>query len=222
MFDENNRVTIPGFYDDVLPLSNKERALLTELPDTLLLETGTRNLWGDPAFTAIERVSARPTFEIHGIVGGYTDEGVKTVIPAKATAKISMRLVPNQNPDQIVQRFTDYVNSLTPDTISLKIRQQGLAGEPSIIDRDHPSIMAASNAYQAAFRRRPIFTREGGSIPVVSAFQHLLDLPVVMMGFGLTNDRLHSPNEKLHLPNFYRGIETSIHFMQEYARLKAT
>ncbi len=222
MLDENNRVTIPGFYDDVAPLSDEERALLAKLPDTLLQETGARNLWGDPAFTPAERVSARPTFEIHGIVGGYTDEGVKTVIPAKATAKVSMRLAPNQDPDKIVQLFTAYVNSLAPDTVNLKIRQQGLAGKPAIIDRSRPSMVAASNAYQAAFQRRPIFTREGGSIPVVSAFQHLLGLPVVMMGFGLTSDRLHSPNEKLHLPNFYRGIETSIHFMQEYARLKTT
>ena len=221
MFDENNRVTIPGFYDDVTPLNDEERALLAKLPDTLLQETGARALWGDPAFTPIERVSARPTFEIHGIVGGYSDEGVKTVIPAKATAKVSMRLVPQQTPAKIVQRFTDYVNSLAPDTIELKIRQQGLAGEATLIDRNDPAMQAASNAYQAAFQRRPIFAREGGSIPVVSAFQNLLNMPVVMMGFGLTDDCLHSPNEKFHLPNFYRGIETSIRFMQEYARLKA-
>ncbi len=220
MFDENNRITIPGFYDDVLPLGDEERDLLAALPDTLLQETGARNLWGDPAFTPVERISARPTFEVHGIVGGYTDEGVKTVIPAEATAKISMRLVPNQDPQKIAQRFTDYVNALAPDTVTLKIRQTGL-GNGAVIDRNDPSMMAASNAYQAAFRRRPIFTREGGSIPVVAAFQRILDLPVVMMGFGLTDDRLHSPNEKFHLPNFYRGIETSIHFMQEYAKLKA-
>jgi len=220
MFDEDNRITIPGFYDDVLPLSDKERALLAELPDNILAETGARKLWGEAGFTPAERSSIRPTFEVHGIVGGYIDEGSKTVIPASATAKVSMRLAPNQDPEKVVQQFTDYVKSLAPDTVTLDVKLHSM-GSPALIERDNPAIEAASKAYQTAFQHSPIFVREGGSIPVVVTFQQLLNPPVVMMGFGLVDDNLHAPNEKFYLPNFYRGIETSIHFMQEYAQLKA-
>ncbi|MFQ5575625.1 MAG: dipeptidase [Anaerolineae bacterium] len=220
MHNENNGITIPGFYDDVLPLNESERVMLEKLPEAFLEETGARKLWGEAQFTARERVGVRPTFDVHGIVGGYTDEGQKTVIPAAATAKVSLRLVPNQDPHKVTDQFTQYVRSLTPDTISLEVVRQSW-GYPALIDRNDPAITAASKAYEQAFKTKPLFAREGGSIPVVATLQHLLNLPVAMMGFGLPDDNLHAPNEKFHLPNFYRGAEAGIHFMAHYARLKA-
>jgi acetylornithine deacetylase/succinyl-diaminopimelate desuccinylase-like protein len=219
MHDENYKVTIPEFYDDVLPLDEEEKALLAQLPNTLLAETGARKLWGEPGLTPLERINTRPTFEVHGIVGGYTDEGMKTVIPAGATAKVSMRLVPNQDPHKTFQQLAKYVKSLAPETIDLEVKLHSLS-YPALINRHDPAMMAASKAYELGFQRRPLFTREGGSIGAVIMLQQYLGVPIAMMGFGLVNDNLHAPNEKFYLPNFYRGIETSIHFFYEYARLK--
>lgn len=213
-------ITVPGFYDDVLPLDAAERELIAALPDTLQQETGVRKLWGEPDFTPMERTVARPTVEVHGFVGGYTGEGTKTVIPALAKAKLSMRLVPNQEPKKAYEQLADYIRQLAPDTVTVTTRLTD-TGLPGVINLDDPAIVAASNAFEAVFGKAPVFNRSGGSIPVVAMMQHYLNLPVAMIGFGLTDDNLHAPNEKFHLPNFYGGIQTVIHFMDEYARLKS-
>jgi len=220
MHNENGTVTIPGFYDDVLPLSEEESARLRAVPENYLAETGATKLWGEAEFHPNERTGARPTFEIHGIVGGYIGEGSKTVIPASAFAKLSMRLVPNQDPEKVIQQFIDYVNQIAPDTVRVEVRQADRAAA-SIVDLNDPAIVAMSNAYKLGFGKEPLFSREGGSIPVVLLFQKYLGLPVALMGVGLPDDNLHSPNEKFYLPNFYNGINASIHFMNEYAKLKS-
>jgi acetylornithine deacetylase/succinyl-diaminopimelate desuccinylase-like protein len=153
---------------------------------------------------------------VHGIRGGFTGKGQKTVIPAVATAKVSMRLVPDQDPDEIVRLFTEYVTAICPPTMTISVRK--LSAEPSaVIDINNPAIEAAAAAFERVFGNRPVFPREGGSIPVVSMFDQLLKTPVVMMGFGLPDDGLHSPNEKFYLPNFYNGIDAAIHFYHRLA-----
>jgi len=219
MHNENGTVTIPGFYDDVLPLSEEESAMLKAVPENYLAETGATKLWGEAEFHPNERTGARPTLEIHGIVGGYIGEGSKTVIPAGAFAKLSMRLVPNQDPEKVIQQFIDYVAQITPATVRTEVRQADRAAA-SIVDLNDPAIIAMSNAYELGFGKKPLFSREGGSIPVVLLFQKYLGLPVALMGVGLPDDNLHSPNEKFFLPNFYKGINSSIHFMDEYTKLK--
>ena len=219
MHDENGTITIPGFYDDVIPLGDDEAKLLSEQPQDFLTETGAHQLWGEAAFSPRARVGARPTFEVHGITGGFIGKGSKTIIPAQATAKVSMRLVANQDPNKIKSQFINYVKTLAPDTVEVDV-SPGSLEYPSLVQRDDPAIIAASIAYEQVFGVPPIFTREGGSIPVVAMCQQILDLPVVLMGFGLPDDNLHAPNEKFHLPNFERGILTAIHFLGEYARLK--
>jgi acetylornithine deacetylase/succinyl-diaminopimelate desuccinylase-like protein len=162
----------------------------------------------------------RPTFEVHGITGGFIGEGSKTIIPAQATAKVSMRLVANQDPKKIKAQFVHYVETLAPPTVEVEV-VPGSLEYPSLVQRDDPAIVAATLAYEQVFGVYPVFTREGGSIPVVAMCQQILNLPVVLMGFGLPDDNLHAPNEKFHLPNFERGILTAIHFLTEYARLKS-
>ncbi len=215
LHDERGRVTIPGFYDRVRPL--EERAELARLPiseENLLKETGVPALWGEAGYTPLERVGARPTLEIHGIRGGFTGEGAKTVIPAKALAKISMRLVPYQSSEEIAPLFKEHVESLAPRTVRVSVRILQ-SGDPVLLDRRHPAFQAASRAYEASFGAKPVYTLEGGSIPIVVLLQKIFHMPVVLMGFGLPDDRLHSPNEKFHLPNFYRGMECSVHFLHE-------
>jgi acetylornithine deacetylase/succinyl-diaminopimelate desuccinylase-like protein len=221
--DMDGTVQIPGFYDNVRPLSAEERELLNALPLTeaqLLADTGAPAVWGEPAFTLVERLSARPTLDVHGISGGYTGPGAKTVLPARVHAKISMRLVPDQDPVRIAAAFRAYVESLVPASCRLEMTFRGGGGSPAtIVDYRVPAVQAARRAYAAAFGREPLLMREGGSIPVVGQFQKHLDLQTVLMGFGLPTDRLHSPNERFYLPNFYRGIETALHFLAHYAEL---
>ena len=220
--DEDGRILIPGFYDDVLELSAEEREMLNKLPidpEAWRAETGAPALWGEPEYTLVERLGARPTLDLHGIIGGYTGKGGKTVLPSRVHAKISMRLVPNQDPAKIKQQFRDYVRQLTPPSITLQFEEDGHGAPASITDYSVPAMKAASKAYTAAFGKEPLFTRNGGSIPVVGEFQTHLGLESVLMGFGLPNDRIHSPNESFYLPNFYRGIETSIQFLAAYAEL---
>ncbi|MEM7117812.1 MAG: dipeptidase [Chloroflexota bacterium] len=216
--DQNGRITIPGFYDNVPPLSDEERALLAKFPldeAAWLADTGASAAWGESDYTLIERLGARPTLDVHGIVGGYTGPGGKTVLPSTVHAKISMRLVPNQDPERIAQLFKDHVRSIIPDDISVSFGSGG--GAPATIcDYNHPAIKAASAAYAAVFENPPVLMREGGSIPVVGEFQTHLGLETVLMGFGLPSDNLHAPNERFYLPNFYRGIQTSIRFLSEY------
>lgn len=212
--DGQGRVTIPGFYDDVQPLTPEEQqaintGLVTE--ETVLAETGVPALWGDPDYTVAERKGARPTLDIHGIKGGFTGSGAKTVIPATASAKVSMRLVPNQDPRKIADRFTRHVLASSPETMSVTVETIN-TGDGAVIDMAVPAIQAAAAAYERTFGKAPVYLREGGSLPIVPMFIETLALPVVLMGFGLPDDNLHAPNEKFHLPNFYRGIETAIHY----------
>jgi acetylornithine deacetylase/succinyl-diaminopimelate desuccinylase-like protein len=216
LHDENGRVTIPGFYDNVIELSQEERAELSAVPfDRLewLEEAGVRTDWGEPTYTITERTSIRPTLDANGIWGGYTEPGAKTVLPSKAFAKISMRLVPNQDPNRIVTLIREHLATIAPRTVDVEVRTLG-GGQPALVDRNSPAMKAASRAYALAFGKEPVLVRRGGSIPVVATFQRILGIETVLMGFGLPDDRLHSPNEKFHLPNFYRGIETIIHFME--------
>lgn len=214
LHDEQGHVTIPGFYDDVQELTPAERqalnsGLVTE--ETVLAETGAPALWGEAGYSVVERKSVRPTLDIHGIKGGFIGSGQKTVIPAAASAKVSMRLVPNQNCDKIAQLFTDHIHRISPKTMEVSV-QKMVCGDGAVVDILSPAIEAAAEAYEQSFGRRPLYTREGGSIPVVGLFNKILNIPSVMMGFGLPDDRAHAPNEKFHLPNFFRGIETAIHY----------
>jgi acetylornithine deacetylase/succinyl-diaminopimelate desuccinylase-like protein len=218
--DERGHITIPGFYDKVHTLTPQERAAINNNPmsaETLLEETGAPRLFGEADFTPMERLGARPSLDVHGIRGGFTGEGQKTVIAAEATAKVSMRLVPNQDPAEIVRLFTAYVTAITPKTMTVTVKK--LSAEPGAeVDINAPVIQVAAQAYERGFGRPPVYLREGGSIPVVSMFINDMQTPVVMMGFGLSDDGLHSPNEKFHLPNFYRGIDTSIYFFDLLAQ----
>lgn len=213
--DRDGHITIPGFYDKVRQLDAAERAALARIPfkrQPWLRETGAPADWGEPAYTIPERLTARPTLDVNGIWGGYTEPGTKTVLPSKAFAKISTRLVPDQDPAEISLLFRDYVAEIAPLTVDVKVHSLQ-SGEAAIVDRDSPAMQAACQAYAKAFGREPLFTREGGSIPVVPVLQKTLGIEAILMGFGLPDDRLHSPNEKFHLPNFYTGIETVIHFI---------
>lgn len=218
--DEDGHILIPGFYDKVRPLSAEERALLAQFPldeEEWLRETGAPAIWGEPEYTLVERLGARPTLDVNGIIGGYTGEGRKTVLPSTVHAKISMRLVPDQSPAEIGELFRQYVESILPPSVTAKIEVNGL-GPTAVVDYNSPACQAAAAAYEAAFGRRPVYMREGGSIPIVSQMQKELGMQPILMGFGLPTDRLHSPNERFYLPNYYRGIETSIRFLSEYAR----
>jgi acetylornithine deacetylase/succinyl-diaminopimelate desuccinylase-like protein len=214
MKDKNGKVTIPGFYKDVKPLTARERKEYKRLPFSekkYAKELGAPALAGEKGYTALERIWGRPTFEVNGILGGFTGEGAKTVIPAVAMAKVSMRLVPNQNPDKIAKLFEQHLKKICPKTVELKItRMHG--GKPWVASLDHPAIHAASKAFEKGFGKRPVFTREGGSIPVVASFADLLKVPSVLMGIGLPDENAHAPNEKLDLGNFQGGILSSAHF----------
>jgi acetylornithine deacetylase/succinyl-diaminopimelate desuccinylase-like protein len=208
------QITIPGFYDRVRPISQAERALQARVPltdEAVLALTGARALAGEEGYSTLERASMRPTLDIHGLPGGFVGSGKKTVIPARAWAKVSMRLVPDQDPDEIANLFATYLRSLAPSTVEIEIRVLGTA-RPALVDYGAPAIQAADQAYALAFGVKPVYMRGGGTLPIVSEFQDVLGVPVVMMGFGLPDDNAHAPNEKLHLPTFYRGIETLIHY----------
>jgi acetylornithine deacetylase/succinyl-diaminopimelate desuccinylase-like protein len=214
LHDEDGRITVPGFYDKVRDLSPQEREEMAKVPferEAWLREAGVKTDWGEPAYTIVERTAARPTLDVNGIWGGYTQPGAKTVLPSEAFAKISMRLVPDQEPAEITRLLQDYLAEIAPPTVSVEVRDLH-GGESAVVRRDSPAMQAAFRAYAEAFGREPIFVRGGGSIPVVATFQSTLGLETVLMGFGLPDDRLHSPNEKFHLPNFYKGIETALLF----------
>jgi len=212
---ETRRVLIPGFYDQVAPPDALEERLLAQVPvsDPVVQGlTGAPAVAGEAGYTAAERLTVRPTLDIHGMPGGFTGEGKKTVIPARASAKVSMRLVPDQDPAEIAALFERYVRSLAPSTVKVAVRTLGLA-RWSLVDLHHPAVQAAAQAYQAGFDVAPLFMRGGGTLPIVADFQDTLGVPVVMMGFGLPDDNAHAPNEKLSLNLFRRGIETVIHYL---------
>ena len=214
MHDAQGRVTLPGFYDRVRSLDSEERKELARLPmdDAFYLEqTGAPALYGEAGYTVIERVCARPTLEVNGLLSGFTGEGQKTVLPAKAMAKISMRLVPDQDPEEVRQQMEKYLEARTPPSVHWELIKH--AGSfASITDPNIPAVVAMSQAMEQTWGKRPVFKREGGSIPVVVHMQQHLGIESVLIGFGLPDDNLHAPNEKIHLPTFYRGIETMVRY----------
>lgn len=220
MHDAEGRVTLPGFYDRVIPLEEDEREELSRLPmqeDFFLEASGAPALWGETGFSAIERVGARPTLEINGLYSGFTGKGAKTVLPAYAMAKISCRLVPDQDPEEVNQQLREYLDANAPGTVTWELEQMA-GGIPSLSDRSSPWIQAYLRAAEAAWGTHPLFKREGGSVPVVMLFQGILGIESVNMGFGLPSDNMHGPNEKIHLPTFYTGIQALVHFFYELPR----
>jgi acetylornithine deacetylase/succinyl-diaminopimelate desuccinylase-like protein len=178
------------------------------------VEVGSKVLTGEPGYSVLYRTWARPTLEVHGMPGGFTAAGAKTVIPARAQAKVSMRLVPNQDPEDIVKRYKAYVKKLTPKGIETNVKIWSM-GRPCVVPTNNPFVKAATEALHDVFRKDTVFIRTGGSIPIVTDFQDVLKIPSVMMGFGLPDDNLHAPNEKFHIPNFYRGIESICLFFEK-------
>ena len=221
LHDEHNHITIPGFYDDVLPLSEADRAALNKAPfdlENYKKDLGVNDVWGEKGYTTLERTGSRPTLEVNGIWGGYTGEGAKTVLPSKASAKISMRLVPNQQSDKITQLFTEHFQKIAPAYVKVKVSAHH-GGEPVVTPTDSVAYRAAQKAISESFGKEPIPTRGGGSIPIVALFEKELGIKTVLMGFGLDSDNLHSPNEKYDLANYYKGIETIPLFHKHFAEL---
>jgi acetylornithine deacetylase/succinyl-diaminopimelate desuccinylase-like protein len=216
--DANGVIQIPGMYDDVAPPAPAEKDSWQRLPfqerDFLGKEVGSTALTGEPGYSVLERVWARPTLEVHGIAGGFTGAGAKTVIPSKATAKVSFRLVPNQNPDKIVAAFRAFLEKNAPKGIKLELRVLS-AGPAIMVDPSNPAIQTAARAFADMLGKPTVFTRSGGSIPVVGDFANHLHIPSILMGFGLPDDGLHSPNEKYRLENYYQGIMTIAHFFEQ-------
>jgi len=222
MKDRGGRIKIPGFYDDVVPLQDAERQEWASLPfieRQYKKDFGIPKLFGESGYTTLERTWARPTFEVNGLLSGFTGEGAKTVLPAVAMAKVSMRLVPNQEPDRVATLFEEYVRKVTPKTVELKVtRMHG--GKPWMTAYDNPFVQAAGRAIERGFGKKPVFTREGGSIPVVSTFQEELGLPSVLFGVGLPDENAHAPNEKLDVANFHGGIIASAILYDEIAKTR--
>jgi acetylornithine deacetylase/succinyl-diaminopimelate desuccinylase-like protein len=219
--DANGVIRIPGMYDDVAPPSPAEKHSWFTLPfdeqEFLKNEVGSPRLTGEPGYTVLERIWARPTLEVHGIAGGFTGVGAKTVIPARATAKVSMRVVPNQDPGKIVAAFKDFVRANTPAGIQTEVRILGASPAVSV-NPDHPAIAVAAKAFSEVLGRETVFIRSGGSIPIVGDFARHLGIPTILMGFGLPDDGLHSPNEKYKIANYYAGIMTIAHFLEQYGK----
>ncbi len=219
MTDENNRVVMPGFYDDVLEASDKERELLNRAPfdkEEYKKALDVDELAGEKGYTTIERTGIRPSFDVCGIWGGYTGEGAKTVLPSKAYAKISARLVPNQDHEKIAKMFEDYFTSIAPDSVEVKVESLH-GGQAYVCPIDLPAYKAAEKALEKLFNRIPIPVRSGGSIPIISTFEEKLGIKSLLMGFGLESDAIHSPNENYPLKNFYSGIEAITYFYQFFA-----
>jgi acetylornithine deacetylase/succinyl-diaminopimelate desuccinylase-like protein len=217
--DADGRITIPGFYDDVVEPSQAELDAWRKLKDEATLKElmGVRALEGEPEFSPVERTWARPTLDVHGVVGGFIDEGSKTVIPARAKAKVSMRLVPRQDPKRILAALRAYASELATPGVEISVHELG-ASPPVLCDIDHAGIAAATVAFEKAFGVAPVLVREGGSVPVTIDFQEAFDPKMILTGFGLPDDALHSPNEKMDLEQFHRGTEMVIHLLDELAR----
>ncbi len=221
LHDEHNHITIPGFYDDVVNLTHAERHALNEAPydeAAYKADLGVDELWGEKGYSTLERTGTRPTLEVNGIWGGYIGEGAKTVLPAKAHAKISMRLVPDQQSARITKLFTDHFKKIAPKSVKVKVTPHH-GGEPVVTPTNSVAFRAAQKAITESFGKAPIPTRGGGSIPIVALFEAELGIKTVLMGFGLDSDALHSPNEKYDIVNYYKGIETIPLFHKYFAEL---
>lgn len=214
--DENGVIQIPGFYDSVVELSEEDREAFRQLPfdeeaykDTLDIDA----VHGEEGYSTLQRASARPTLDVNGIWGGYMKEGAKTVLPSKANAKVSMRLVPDQDPKEIAKLFKEHVESIAPDTVKVKVNEHH-GGHPSVTDLSFYGLKAGAQAFEDVYGTEALFTREGGSIPIVADFKKVLGVESILMGFGLTSNAIHSPNENFSLKDFYRGIKTSARFLE--------
>jgi len=214
--DEDGLIQIPGFYDDVEPMTAEMRDAYKQLPfdeDAYKKNLNLKALHGEKGYSTLERATARPTLDVNGLWSGYQGEGAKTVLPAKAGAKISMRLVPDQDPMKIAGLFADYVKSIAPDTVTVDVEEHH-GGHPVVIDLDFYGLKAAAKAFEEVYNKDVLFAREGGSIPIVADFKKVLGVNSILMGFGLTKDALHSPNESFSLKDFHRGIQTSAKFFE--------
>ena len=221
LHDENNHITIPAFYDKVEELSDADKKALNAAPFDLKEyadELGVQEVWGEKGYSSLERTGTRPTLDVNGIWGGYIGEGAKTVLPSKANAKISMRLVPHQSSHEISEIFQKHFESIAPANVKVKVTAHH-GGEPVVTPTDSVAYKAAAKAIQTAFGKEPIPTRGGGSIPIIALFEKTLGLKTVLMGFGLDNDNIHSPNEKYDVANYFKGIETIPYFHKYFAEM---
>ena len=221
MHDENGHITIDGFYDDVLEVSTEERTAMNQAPFSLSdykASIDIKDIHGEKGYTTLERASIRPTLDVNGIWGGYIGEGAKTVLPSKAYAKISMRLVPNQDSETITSLFQNHFEKIAPASVRVKVTPHH-GGEPVLTPTDGIAYQAADKAYQATFGKKAIPQRSGGSIPIVAMFEEVLSVKTILMGFGLDSDAIHSPNEHFGLFNYFKGIETIPYFYQYFAEL---
>ena len=220
--DADGHIQIPGVYESVIPPATEEVESWSKLPfseeEFLKHEVGSSALTGEPEQSVFARTWARPTFEVHGIAGGFTGAGSKTVIPARATAKVSMRMVPGQEPEKIVAALKDWVAKNTPKGIQTNVRVLGASPAVSV-NPNHPAIDAAAKAFSSMLGKPTVFVRSGGSIPIVGEFANHLGIPTILMGFGLPDDGLHSPNEKYRISNYYTGINTIAKFLADYGEL---
>lgn len=219
LHDENNHITIPGFYDKVQELTEAERKALNNAPfdiEEYKNDLNVNDVWGEKDYTTLERTGIRPTLDVNGIWGGYIGEGAKTVLPSKAFAKISMRLVPHQVSDEITKLFSDHFEKIAPPGVQVKVTPHH-GGEPVVTPTDSKAYLAAAKAIEVAFGKEPIPTRGGGSIPIIALFESVLGLKTVLLGFGLDNDNIHSPNEKYNIENYYKGIQTIPYFHKFFA-----
>lgn len=221
--DKNGRITIPGFYDDVRKLTAEERRALARLPFSdkrFQKEIGAPALFGEKGFTTLERLWVRPTLEINGFYSGFIGEGAKTVLPGRAMAKVSMRLVPDQDPKKIVRLFSQHVKRLAPKTVRMTVTEISGRGTPWLTPTDHPAMQALARAIQKGFGKKPVYTRTGGTIPVVATLTKLLRAPILLMGIGLPDENAHAPNEKLDLDNLHHGMLAAAHLWDELAEVK--
>lgn len=222
LMDENNHITVPGFYDKVEELSRAERDEMAKAPfdeEKYKSELAINNVRGEKGYSTLERSSIRPTLDVNGIWGGYIGEGAKTVLPSKAYAKISMRLVPHQVSTEITDLFKNHFESIAPEGVTVKVTPHH-GGEPAVTPTDSVAYQAASKAMEATFGKKPIPQRSGGSIPIIALFEKELGLKTILMGFGLNSDAIHSPNEHYGVFNYFKGIETIPHFFKHYAEMK--
>ncbi len=222
LHDEDHHITVEGFYDNVRDLTDEEREAYKALPfdqEAWMEEAGVTKTKSEKGYSVLEGTTGRPTLDVNGIWGGYTGKGAKTVLPSKATAKISCRLVPDQSPGEITEKLRKHFEAHVPDTMTLDFRDLH-GGHGAIVDTSAPAMQAAAEAMEGVFGQRPHFTREGGSIPVVADFKRILGLDTVLMGFGLDSDSIHSPNEKCGLDRFHQAIEAGVRFLDAYTKQK--